>query len=185
MSFDLAGNPIEETSIVPRQRARRAKPLNPLDPKTWHEVTDLQPRLKERLRLGAWVAWHVRKQGDHAEWGNERLGARRQGIIEAVPAAAAWGVLDWTCVPTDPREHGVLWIELKSEAGKLSEPQAEAAIRLARAGQEVAVLRPRHFFGNLGEGDMVFVRLVEHRRTPEWSTVLVQPDMLLPQVLKL
>lgn len=178
MSFDLAGNPIETPT---RQRARRAKPLDPLNPKTWQEVTDLQPRLKERLRLGAWYAWHVRKQGDRAEWGTKRI-----GIIEAVPAEASWGVLDWTCVPGDRREKGLLWIELKSEQGKLSDAQASSALRLARFGQEVAILRPRHFIGNLGEADLVFRRLVEHNlHPPGWQQVLVFPDMLMAQVLKL
>lgn len=181
MSIDLTGYYAQEPNPPPRQRARRAVPLNPLDPKTWQEVADVQPRLKDRLRLGAWYAWHIRKQGDRAEWGSKQV-----GIIEAVPKEASWGVLDWTCVPGDRREKGILWIELKSEAGKLTEAQAQAALRLARFGQEVAVLRPRHFMGDLGEGDMVFKRLVEHNLHPVgWQQVLVFPDMLLTQVLKL
>jgi len=182
---DIAGQPIGE-SIVPRGRARRGVPLDPSNPKTWREVEDLQPRLKARLRLGSWVAWHVRKQGDRADWGDERQGARRAGIIEAVPATAAWGMLDWICVPTTRGETGVLWIELKSEKGKLTESQALNALHLARAGQEVVVLRPRHFFeARAGEADMVALRLVEHIRPTGWEQVLVLHDMDLPTVLRL
>jgi hypothetical protein len=176
VSFDLAGNPIEETSIAPRQRARRAKPLDPFNPKTWHENEDLTPRLKARLRLGGWLAWHVRKQGDRKHWG-----AQRAGIIEAVPASAAWGVLDWCCV-----RDSVLWIELKSEKGKLTEDQAITALTLAKAGQEVAVLRPRHFItAHATDTDLVAVRLIQHQRPAAWQAVLVQADMNFPDVLRL
>lgn len=179
MSFDLAGNPIEDVSIAPRQRARRAKPLDPRNPRTWHEV-DAQERLKERLRLGSWIAWHVRKQGHREQWGREHA-----GIIEAVPGRAAWGVLDWVCIPTE-HETGVLWIELKTEKGKLTDDQGSHALVLARAGQEVAVLRPRHFFADhVGLGDLVFDRLVKHVRPPAWASVLVMPEMDLADVLRL
>lgn len=183
--LDLTGKPLlVEESPAPERRRRRARPLDPNDPRTWHEVEDVQPRLKERMRLGAWVGWHVRKQGDRAHWGDERNGARRAGIIETVPADLA--VLDWTLVPTDTREPGLVWVELKSEHGKLTQLQAVTALRLAVAGQEVAVLRPRHFIGRLGEPDLAFVRLVEHRRTiSAWSAVLVYPEMTLQEVLRL
>jgi hypothetical protein len=171
----LSGQPLS----LPRARQRRAVPLDPTNPKTWQEVADLQPRLKERLRLGAWIAWHVRKQGDRARWGSDHA-----GILETVPPAAAWGVLDWTCVPSTPDDH-LLWIELKSERGKLTEPQAVTAQRLARAGQEVVVLRPRHFIGRHGDPDMVFLRLVNHEWPLGWTEVSVAPDMSLPQVLAL
>ena len=163
--------------------------MDPNNPKTWREVEDLQPRLKTRLRLGGWIAWHVRKQGDREHWGDERQGARRAGIIESVPIQAAWGMLDWICVPTTANETGVLWIELKSEKGKLTEQQALNALHLAQANQEVVVLRPRHFFGQMaqtdGAADMVAHRLVEHIRPTGWEQVLVLPDMDLGQVLRL
>jgi hypothetical protein len=178
----------------PRQRQRRARPFDPNDVLTWQEVADLQPRFKERLRLGAWVGWHVRKQGDHAGWGDERRGARRAGIIEAVPSEAAFGVLDWYCVPTfgsyfgpdkarDTTPENVLWVELKTERGKLSEEQAAHGLRLARAGQEVAVLRPRHFMSDLGKPDLAFIRLAEHQRPSAWFDTLVQPEWTVAEVL--
>jgi hypothetical protein len=183
MSYDLAGNPTD-VSIAPRQRARRAKPLDPFDPKTWHENEDLAPRLKARLRLGQWVAWHIRKQGDRAAWGDERKGARRAGIIEAVPMSAAWGVLDWVCVPV--RDDNLLWIELKAEKGKLTEAQAIHALMLAKVGQEVAILRPRHFIpARTGETDLVAWRLIQHKRPTDWGDVLVQADMALVDVMRL
>lgn len=184
--LDLAGNPILiEDDSLPVRRRKRARPMDPNDPRTWHEVEDLQPRLKERMRLGAWIGWHVRKQGDRAHWGDERRGARPAGIIETVPADVA--VLDWTLVPTDSREdNGVLWVELKSEHGKLTELQAVSALRLAVAGQEVAILRPRHFIGPLGEPDLAYVRLVLHRRlSAPWLAVLVHPTMTLAEVRRL
>lgn len=182
--LDLTGAPWldDEAEVTPVRapRARRARPLDPNDPKTWQEVADLTPRLKERLRLGGWLAWHVRKQGHRRDWGREHA-----GIIEAVPASAGWGVLDWICVPTTRRDH-VLWIELKAERGKLMAHQATHALYLARAGQEVVVLRPRHFFGaRVGEPDVVHVRLIEHRPTPAWDKLLVRPDMSMPEVLAL
>jgi hypothetical protein len=185
VSFDLAGNDLRiDQDPNPLPRRRRARPFDPDDPKTWHEVTDLQPRLKERLRLGAWIGWHVRKQGDREHWGDERRGDKRAGIIETVPAEVA--VLDWTCVPTDTREHGVLWIELKSENGKLTELQAVSALRLAVAGEEVAILRPRHFLAPLGEPDTAFLRLVEHKpHAPGWGLTLVTCEMTLPEVMAL
>lgn len=185
MSFDLAGNPIEDMSIAPRQRARRAKPLDPTNPRTWHENEDLTPRLKARLRLGSWYAWHIRKQGDREHWGDERKGARRAGIIEAVPITAAFGVLDWVCVPTVSAETGLLWIELKAEKGKLTPQQAITALWLARAGQEVAVLRPRHFIGVQGANDLAAQRLIEHAPPEAWQDVLVMPAMDLTDVLRL
>lgn len=180
VDLNLAGEPMDD--LVPPRRRRRAKPLDPTNPRTWHENEDLAPRLKARLRLGSWVAWHIRKQGDRQHWG-----AARAGIIEAVPMTAAWGVLDWCCVPTVSAEVGLLWVELKSEKGKLSEAQALNALQLARAGQEVAVLRPRHFYDvvHRGQVDLVAVRLVEHERLPEWDDVLVKPSMDLATVLRL
>jgi len=194
---NLLGQSLDEgipATKQPRQRQRRARPFDPNDPITWQEVADLQPRLKERLRLGAWVAWHVRKQGDHANWGDERRGGRRAGIIEAVPSEAAFGVLDWYCVPTygswsgpdkarDGVPENVLWIELKAERGKVDEHQAEHALRLARAGQEVAVLRPRHFLSKLGVPDLAFVRLVNHERPSAWFDCLVQPEWNITEVI--
>ena len=174
MRYNLAGIPIEES---PRQRAHRKVPLDPTNPKTWHE-SDAQERLKERLRLGSWVAWHVRKQGHREAWGREH-----EGIIEAVPARAAWGVLDWVCIPTSLQaDGGVLWIELKSEKGKLTTDQAQHALWLAQAGQEVAVLRPRHFFGR---PDLVLQRLVHYDKSGAWPDVLVQPDWSIEEVLRL
>ena len=188
MSFDLAGNP---TEAPPRQRARRARAFDPNDVKTWQEG-DIQTMLKQRLALGSWVAWHVRKQGHQGRW------QPHEGVIEAVPPRAGWGVLDWICVPTretwwspdgkrgpDGVPENLLWIELKSERGKLTDEQAEHALRLARAGQEVAVLRPRHFDAPPGQADLALIRLVEHKRLTAWFDTLVQPEWDVARVLKL
>jgi hypothetical protein len=183
MTYDLTGEPLATT----RQRARRKVALDPTNPKTWHE-SDAQERLKARLRLGGWIAWHVRKQGHREAWGREH-----EGIIESVPSRAAWGVLDWVCIPSsgswaDYHEglatvpENIVWVELKSEKGKLTEEQAQHALWLARAGQEVAVLRPRHFCGN---PDLAAIRFVDHRRPPkEWSEVLVQPEWDVATILQ-
>jgi hypothetical protein len=200
-SYDLQGNSLESILEGKQVRRKRARPFDPNNLKTWHEVNDLTPRLKERLRMGGWVAWHVRKQGDRANWGDERRGDRRAGILETIPSELA--VLDWVCVPTEFAWHNwtdrysqhprasegispeaVMWIETKSESGKLTELQARTALHLAVAGQEVAVLRPRHFIGLLGEPDLAFVRLVQHRRPPAaWSAVLVQPEWSVADVI--
>src|SRR4051812_11077822 len=97
------------SAVSPRRRVKRAQALDPTDPKTWHEA-DLQTRLKERRRLGGGVAWHLRKQGDRANGGDERPGAKRAGILEAVPADAAWSLLDWICIPPSTADN-VLWLE--------------------------------------------------------------------------
>jgi hypothetical protein len=191
---DFLPDELEAAGEPARQRRRRAVPLDPTNPKTWQEVADLQPRLKERLRLGGWYAYHVRKQGDRSHG----LG-RRPGIIEAVPASASSGVLDWFCVPANPsgaaRADQPLWIELKTERGKLTDDQALWALYAARAGLEVAVLRPRHFV--YGMPDIVYRRLVLHEINPmlflgqgddermAWDQVLVKSSMGITDVLRL
>lgn len=186
-------------------RRRRAVPLDPTNPKTWQEVADLQPRLKSRLAAGGWYAFHVRKQGDYGlgQEGSHQF-RKRAGIIESVPPQASTGVLDWYCVPMGAQ--GIfesmrkpLWIELKTEKGKVSEDQAKWALYNARAGAEVVVLRPRHFFGT---PDMVHARLVMHYRCDHladqpgsmagapgrcigWCQVLVRPDMTAADVMAL
>lgn len=183
----------------PRQRASRARAFDPGDVRTWQEG-DIQTMLKQRLALGSWVAWHVRKQGHAGRW------RQHEGIIEAVPPRAGYGVLDWCCVPMrgswlgpeayDPcreQPENIVWVELKSERGKLTDEQAEHALRLARAGQEVAVLRPRHFDSPRGAGsDLAFVRFVLHKsalvregRHQAWCETLVQPDWDVRRVLAL
>ena len=77
----LADNAAVEAATRQRRAkaTSRASPLNPVDITTWHEVEDLTPRLKERLRLGEWRAVHVRKQGDRGKW------KAHEGVLETVP----------------------------------------------------------------------------------------------------
>jgi hypothetical protein len=80
----------------------------------------------------------------------------QRAVLELAAAAGGWmayhthdsrhsaaGFPDLVLV--DTRQHRLVWVELKSDRGRLSKPQAVWLQALERAGQEVHVWRPRHW----------------------------------------
>lgn len=85
-----------------------------------------QAQVVELAELLGWTVNHTRRSvGKGGRW---------------TTATSVVGYPDLTC--WHPRQRRVLFVELKSEAGKLTPEQEAVLASLAAAGQEVAVWRP-------------------------------------------